>query len=156
MNLPIFGDTVLVEIENNQSLCLVGADWECAQFQFGSFQEQRIFLNDHRAKSVLAVQEWLNDKKSNLLLAGFHTPAFALIAQAGERSWTIDLYDTSDISPINTLCIVENTPGPLPIHNYIFYHYEPSQEHGRHFFAVHQNDPEPFFAFPRVHAFVER
>ena len=156
MNLPIFADTAMVEIQGEQALQFIGADYEYAQYQIGGLQELQVFLTDHREAGVLAFQEWAGSGETRLFLERINAPAFILVTQAGERAWMIDLYETRDISPINTLSIGVDTPMPLRIHSYDFYHDEPAGQGSYNVLAIYQNDPEPIPAYSLVHAYVER
>jgi hypothetical protein len=150
MNLPISGDTALVELQGENALGLIGADYHSAQYQLAGFAEVQVILTDHRQQGIMALQEWRASGDIQRFLRGFNTPAFFLFSQAGERGWMIDLYDTDEISPINTIHIGLNHPGLLPLHNYDFYHYEPDGVGGYHFLAIYQNDPELIPAFSLV------
>lgn len=156
MNLPIFADTAMVEIQGEKALQFIGADYEYAQYQISGFQELQVFLTDHREKGVLAFQKWTGSRDTHLFLERLNSPAFILITQAGERAWMIDLYETRDISPINTLSIGVDTPMPLRIHSYDFYHDEPVGQGNYNILAFYQNDPEPIPAFSLVPAYAER
>jgi hypothetical protein len=150
MNLPISGDSALIELEGEQTLSLIGADYHSAQYQLNGFEELQIILTDHRQEGILALQDWYSSGDFQRFLRGFNTPAFFLLSQSGERGWMIDLYDTDKISQINTMRIGQ---GPLPLHNYDFYHYEIDRQGEYHFFAIYQNDPERIPSFSLAPAY---
>lgn len=156
MNLPLIADTAMVEIQGEQALQCNGANYEYAQYQINGFQEIQVFLTDHREAGVLAFQEWTVSGDTGMFLEQMNSPAFILVTQAGERAWMIDLYETRDISPINTLSIGVDTPIPLRIHSYDFYHDEPVGQGNANILAIYQNDPEPIPAFSLVPAYAER
>ncbi|MBE0697564.1 MAG: hypothetical protein IH586_11640 [Anaerolineaceae bacterium] len=155
MNQPIFGDTAVVKLQSEQALDLIEAETHYAQYQLNGFEELQVFLTDHREEGALALQEWSNSGDVDRFLSRFNTPAFVLVNQAGERTWTIDLYDTSEISPINTLTIGVSIPEPLPIHSYDFYHFEPDGQNHYHILSIYQNDPELIPTFSLVPAYAE-
>jgi hypothetical protein len=155
MNQPIFGDTALVELQGEQALDILGAETHYAQYQLNGFEEVQVFLTDHREEGVLALHELSQSGDYRRFLSRFNTPALVLVSQASERAWMVDLYDTSEISPINTVTMGVSIPGPLPVHNYDFYHYEADGQNQYHFFSVYQNDPELIPAFALVAAYAE-
>ena len=149
MNMPFFADTAMVEINGESSLRLIGADYQNAQYQVRGIQQLQVFLSDHRQEGVLAAHEWLTSHDFTRFTGRINTPAFVLITQPGETTLMIDLYDTQDISPLHTLALA--TDGrPLAIHNYAYYHYEPSGQDSHASICIYQNDPEPFLVFSRM------
>lgn len=147
MNAPLFADTAAVHLQGEVALLCVGTEAQCTQYKINGFREIQILLTDHRESGSLAYKEWLRTGDMERFLSQMNTPAFVLVSPAGERGWTIDLYDTRDFSPINTLSIGVQAAAPLFIHNYAFYHEEPAGREGYNILAVYQNDPEPVMAF---------
>jgi hypothetical protein len=163
MNPPFFADSAEIEIQGEQPLTLVHADYQAAQFLVNGLAEIQVYVTDHRPESVLALRQCQGRADFDPFLSRFNGPAYALLTHAGERTWIIDLYETNDRSPINTVKIGVDIPGPLPIHTYHVYHYEPAasqiakpaSEQRFHFFWVYQNDPEPFLALSLTPAYAE-
>ncbi len=155
MNLPFFADSAYVEIEGEQALDILEADYHSAMYQVRGFSELQIFLTDHRAESVVALQQALRGEGVGQFGGSLNALAFVVLTQIGERAWMIDLYETREHSPINTLEIGVGVADPLPVHNYHLYHYEPAATGAFHFFSVYQNDPELIPAFSLAPAFAE-
>lgn len=153
MNPPIFSDTATVNLQGEYALLCIGANYSCAQYKINGFQELQFFLTDHRDAGVMAYQEWLISGDMNHFLSQINTPAFVLVTPAGERAWMIDLYDTGETLPINTLSIGIQAAAPLYIHNYEFYHEETAGREGYNILAIFQNDPEPIPAYSYIPAF---
>lgn len=145
-----FADTASIELQDEQTLELLSADYSYAQFELTGFTHLQVFVTDHRADSVLAFHACQADGDPTQFARQFNSPAYVLVSQTGERAIMIDLYTPTQGLPIHTLWIGKQRKDSLPIHQYHFYHTEPASSGYLSFLAMYQNDPEPFPVLERV------